>query len=62
MGKVDLVGETDFIPPADSLSGGGPLADAVDGQNGSGFERRNQESAGGVGQVVRNKNDVAIPV
>ena len=61
MREPELRLEGDAIPPAGPEAGGGPLANAVEGEDGRFLERRRKESASGVRLVVLGE-DVALAV
>ena len=59
--EAELMRQVDRGPSSDAKAGGGPLADAVDGQDGGLLERRRVEGAGGVGLVVLGEEE-PLPV
>src|SRR6478735_5976306 len=52
IGKAQLLYQRDLVSFTDADGAGGPLANAVDGQDGSFFERRRVECAGCVALMV----------
>ena len=56
-GKWSSCVSIDAVAAAGAVAGGGPLADAVDGEDGGFVERRGEEGAGRVRLVVLGEDE-----
>ena len=57
MGELELMTEFDMAAAADAETGAGPLPDTIEGEDGSLFERRREESRSSVRLVVLGEDN-----